>query len=881
MNDPIGAVQAQAKQLDPARQLWLLWRQDQRPDLEQFLAGRDGLSPAELADVIRVDQRERWLRDERLRAETYLQRFPVLTGDTEAAVEVVWAEFLLREEVGEALPLDDYLDRFPQYAERLRLQEQLHQALASSAPLDPPSTPPAADGRGELLAGLEGEDQPGRPPVAGYEILAELGRGGMGVVYQARQVALNRVVALKMIQAGRLASADEVQRFRMEAEAAASLDHPNIVRIYEVGTHQGQHFLAMKLVDGGTLAQHLPRYRADFRAAARLVETAARAVHHAHQHGILHRDLKPANVLLDAQGEPHVTDFGLAKRLQGGAGPTQSGAIVGTPCYMAPEQAAGTNRGLTTAVDVHALGAILYELLTGRPPFRGETAMETLLQVREQEAVPPRRLQPKVPRDLETICLKCLHKEPVRRYATALALAEDLYRFQAGEPIQARPTSTVERAVKWVKRRPLVAGLLAALVGLVAVSLAVLTWQLRVTLDALSETEAARQEEWKQREAAEASLAAQNITMAELCFTTHEFAKARDHLAQVPPRHRDRRWQSVYRYCYAEQTRVDGKPFRWVGWRAGGQQVVASTFQDDEVLLYDAHTGALQQQFRWRPLADHPAWRYALAADGHRLLILHPGPLVNGRTRETSELRSLDLRDGTIRHLASFPLRDFRSLLLCPSGRWVAGIRALGLRQSEVVLWDTATMKQVPSLHASTQFDGKLSVSPGGTRLAQGRMDGDLTKIEVFDLGTQTLVNTLRRPERAGRQPKDWPVLRMDVEFSPDGKRLLYCVHDAELDRQSVHLWDVETGKTVLTLSRQAGGATGGMRRFSPDGTRLAYVGDRSQIYVHDVASGEEIVTLRGHTAQIQWLAFSPDSRRLVSCAKDLTLRIWDTSPLR
>jgi serine/threonine protein kinase/tetratricopeptide (TPR) repeat protein len=296
-----------------------------------------------------------------------------------------------------------------------------------------------------------------RPTLPGYAILDVLGRGGMGVVYKAMQAGLNRLVALKMILSGPHAGPQELERFRREAEALARLDHPNIVQIYQVGEHDGRPFFSLELCAGGTLADALKGTPQPSREAAALLESLARAVHAAHEVGIVHRDLKPANVLLTRGGTPKVSDFGLAKRLDHEGGHTPSGAVVGTPSYMAPEQAQGKTREVGPLADVYALGAVLYELLTGRPPFVGETPTDTLLQVLADDPLPPRRLQPKVPADLDTICLKCLEKGPARRYPSALALADDLRRFLNREPIRARPSSFRERGVKWLRRHPLVA----------------------------------------------------------------------------------------------------------------------------------------------------------------------------------------------------------------------------------------------------------------------------------------------------------------------------------------------------------------------------------------------------------------------------------------
>jgi tetratricopeptide (TPR) repeat protein len=341
------------------------------------------------------------------------------------------------------------------------------------------------------------------PQVPGYELLDELGRGGMGVVYRARQLGLNRIVALKMLLTA-AAGAAELTRFRREAEALGRLQHPNIVQIHEVGEHEGRPYFALEYVAGGSLDRQLAGSPQPPREAAAFLETVARAVHAAHRCGIVHRDLKPGNILLqtdspqrhkghkeNTEGEketslvpslcslclcgdfffPKISDFGLAKRLDGENSGTQTGQVLGTPSYMAPEQARGAGEDVGPSADVYALGAILYELLTGRPPFRAAAILDTLEQVRTQEPVPPRRLQPTVPRDLETICLQCLRKEPARRYASAEAVAEDLHRFLAGEPIRARPVGPAERVLKWARRRPAAAAL--AVVSVLAVLLGV------------------------------------------------------------------------------------------------------------------------------------------------------------------------------------------------------------------------------------------------------------------------------------------------------------------------------------------------------------------------------------------------------------------------
>jgi tRNA A-37 threonylcarbamoyl transferase component Bud32 len=310
-----------------------------------------------------------------------------------------------------------------------------------------------------------------------YELLEEIARGGMGVVWKARQKSLNRTVAVKMILGGQLATEADVKRFHTEAEAAANLKHPNIVAIHEIGEHEGRHYFSMDLIEGKNLAQVIGNAPMPAQQAAALMKTLAEAVHYAHQRGTLHRDLKPQNVLMDAEGRPHITDFGLAKQMTGQSDLTQSGTVMGSPSYMPPEQATGKLAEIGPASDVYSLGAMLYQMLTGKVPFVGATPVETLRQVLEKEVTAPSKVNDKVPSDLETICLKCLEKKPERRYASARALAEELDRFLNHEPILARPASTARKVVSWCRQRPWVISGLAVLLVLGLTGLAFGLWQ--------------------------------------------------------------------------------------------------------------------------------------------------------------------------------------------------------------------------------------------------------------------------------------------------------------------------------------------------------------------------------------------------------------------
>jgi hypothetical protein len=426
------------------------------PELDQV-----GLSAFEWVEAIRADQRRRWPGGRRVPLEAYLANVAAPLGD-EAVLELIYAEVVLRTELGERPELEEYEQRFPQHAEALRRHFAVHRALFSSSASpgsEGDSSAPQGSWVGSRVATRFDGQTPGPgaarcdwPTLTGYEVLGELGRGGMGVVYKARHAALKRLVALKMLLPGEFAGEGVLERFHAEAEAVARLQHPNIVQVFEVSAAEDRPCIALEFVEGGSLEQYLGGKPLPPRQAAGLLQTLARAVHHAHRHNVVHRDLKPANVLLADDGTPKITDFGLAKHTDGSSGRTRTGAIMGTPSYMAPEQADGRTRDIGPATDVYALGAMLYEFLTGRPPFQAAFVLDTLEQVRSQDPVPPSRLQPKVPRDLETVCLKCLEKDPRRRYASAEALADDLGRFLDGQPVRARPVGVLARAWLWCHR---------------------------------------------------------------------------------------------------------------------------------------------------------------------------------------------------------------------------------------------------------------------------------------------------------------------------------------------------------------------------------------------------------------------------------------------
>jgi WD40 repeat protein len=802
--------------------------------------------------------------------------------------DVLGAYFVEVEE-GRAPSREELLDRHPDLAPELSEffaeQDRLEGIIAplrdvghstevdDADPAQVPTVPIDGEATVDVCADPEATTWPfaeGDGPVAGtevlyfgdFELIEEIARGGMGIVFKARQVSLNRLVALKMILAGRLASGEDLKRFRNEAEAVANLDHPNIVPIYEVGEHDGCSYFAMKLIEGGSLAQRLPAYADDPKSTVRLIATVARAIHHAHQRGVLHRDLKPSNILLDLQGEPHVTDFGLAKRLEGDSDLTRSGSILGSPPYMAPEQASGRMGAVTTATDVYGLGAVLYAMLTGRPPFQADSVVEILEQVKTCDVDPPSSLNRRVDRDLQTICLKCLDKNPQRRYHSAAELAAELDRWLGGEPIAARPVGWTERTWRWCRRNPVVSGLTTALAVLLVAGLIVLSVgmvvvarqrddardQRRIAVGERKRAEAGWSTARKERDVSDGRLYVARIRLAQQAWESGDVGQTRELLDSLRPAagRSDRRnweWSYLDALCRADLRTIDDTPqgALRLAWSPDGTRI-ASAGQDGWVKVWEAGTG---RRLFARRVHISPVHVLAWSPDGTRIA-----------TGGEDGARIWDVERGTLASPSG--RRPVRALAWSRDGEQLDCV-TLTKDLVHIARDGKETQERLPPFsddRTMTFFYDETAWSPDRRRLAhRSATRGTGLSLTVRDAETGVILFTTPLP--INQIPR--------LAWSPEGRRLAW------VDHWRAGILDGSDGREHLTLPARLAIA------WSPDGTRLAAASSRQTraVVVIDAETGKEVLLLRGHIENVCAVAWSPDGTRLAS-SDGGAIKLWD-----
>jgi WD40 repeat protein/serine/threonine protein kinase len=795
----------------------------------------------------------------------------------ESLVGQIADDFTRRYQRGENPSADEYVQRHPELANVLR---EILPAIVALSPSRDAANVETPRGGGTLGGGAI---SPPPASIGDFEILGEIGRGGMGVVYKARHRALGRIVALKMLRSG---DPVDVERFRREAQAVAHLQHPNVVQIFEVREVGGQPLLALEYVAGGTLADRIKGEPQPPREAARLIETLARAVAAAHKCGLVHRDLKPSNVLLVSGGVvngelpapptshhstltnyvPKISDFGLAKRLDLDSRQTQTGAILGTPSYMAPEQAVdGTNVG--PAADIFALGAILYELISGRPPFKGPSVLETLEMVRHAEPTPPSQLQPGCPRDLETICLKCLHKDSSRRYASAADLADDLQRFLKGESVHARPVGSVERLSKWLRRRPAVAASLAlavvAVLAVVALTVRMLdSWELEAANQklgnalqaqdaALVEIQAGRRQLDDALERERALHYAHSITLAQREWQANRVDEARRILDACPPELRHWEWRFLHRQCHAELLTICGHIGAITALAASpdGKLIAAASAplvvgkNERDLKIWDAATGALAME-----LVGHQGTINGVA--------FSPDSALLASTSQDKTIRFWDLRNG--KELRKIDNTACNKIAFSPDGKRLAVAAAPGIH-----LFDVASGDELFALAGHFKLTQALAFSADGERLVSGGDDG---LIKLWDLKARNEI--FSKPGMAG------PIL--SVQFSPKQDQIVSAASEGGVGtvRSKIRILNARTGLPVvrdtLTFPFRINDAV-----FNAEGTQIVCAADDGSVLFLHAKSGRTLFALRGHAGAVSRLALMPDGKHVVTGSADRTVRVW------
>ncbi|MBL8822299.1 MAG: protein kinase [Planctomycetia bacterium] len=825
---------------DAIRQFEHAWQSGTPPEIESFIVEGADSQLHLLIELIHVELEFRYHRNDFPRIEEYLKRFPQLLEYRDKIIELIASEFFLCNRFGQTATVQDFITRFPQYREEIA---RLLAAYGSTVtwPRRKPQKRPTVF-----------------PTIPGYIIEEELGQGGMGVVYRASQPSLQRAVAIKTLLHGTAATQELKNRFRVEAESIARLDHPHLVPIYEVGewTPQGAAtsipYFVMKFYPGGSLAMEPSGPGTDMMHHARMVETIAHAVHHAHQRGILHRDLKPSNILLDEKGEPHVVDFGLAGRFDPNDPQSMTATIIGTPAYMAPEQARSPSQ-VTTAADVYGLGAILYQLMTGKAPFRVDSPLAMLEMIAHHEPVKPSTLNPAIPRDLETICMKCMQKDPASRYDSPASLASDLARLRTGQSILARPMSTWEKSWRTIRRYPMVSSLIALTFLMLVGSVAVLALSnFRIREQERETHDALQRERWVHSELIntfnreQQLLYGKRIASVGRLWATNQVAQAWEELDLCPEKFRGWEWR------YFDQLRTNGPitiPSPPVIFRTtafiSNQQIVTG---DSRGHITIWNWKDKQPQITWqngpkdiRGLTVFPAKQWLAVCDEDKLTIW------NYVTQKKLAV-----------------LRGNMWAAFSPDGTMLAASHTTEKDDytNDVMVWDTSTWQTRWLLqgHSKIILDG--SFSPDSKTLVSSSTDRTIRRWNMQD-GKQT-------GEVWKRQ---LPTFR--ISYFADGKHL------AEAQPSSIMWTDAESGREMGRYNWanivEPKVLTGRVQfSISADPDIIAFSGPSHDILVWDIRRNRSLMTFRGHQLHISSVAFSPDGKHLSSTSNDKSLRIWD-----
>jgi WD40 repeat protein/tRNA A-37 threonylcarbamoyl transferase component Bud32 len=859
-----------------------------------------------------AELRSRLRAGERVRVEEILKERPDLARDENAILELILEEISTRQLLGQPLLLREWQERFPLLLpcveRRLRAAGIMSSELTTLSDSSPWTNgpPPGSRTQGAL------------PKIGNYQILEELGRGGMGVVYKAKQPSLSRLVAIKMILAGEHAGVRERARLRTEAEAAAQLIHPNVVQIYEIGEHEGLPYVAMEYIGGGSLGRMLRGTPQPYRWSARLTETLARTIHVAHLRGIVHRDLSPSNILMTMDGTAKITDFGLAKFLFDEESSSLSGAIVGTPSYMAPEQVSNQGKPVGPGVDIYALGALLYEMVTGVAPFRGLTPMETLCQVVEGEVVPPSKLRRGVPFDLETICLKCLDRDPARRYATAEELADDLKRFQEQRPIRAHRASRFRRALQWARRKPVIAGLVTvsvvlffSLIGVIAsYSLYLRETNRQLERDIAHEARLNRVISiQRDRLKREQHLARRHWYAAQLNLISHSLDSVQSDVGL-----------ELLEAMRGNLAAEDSLGFEWhyldrlshrQGWLLDGHRATVSCLEisrDGRTLVSGDEEGYLMiwdilsrrpavsmTERHWQPIQNLALW---CDASGKAVLIAS----LSESNGENMELKLWNAASGQLLHSYRIDLstasdlafsQDGRILAITgislvhegaealslhvdptrgqvaweerrmgvvrqefsPDGRW----HAVGLEDGRVSLIDGSSQTEVPLECPDTAPIVTMAFSSKGDRLAVGRQNGSVT---IWDPNQRTILGHFADVETPPRL----------LAFAKGGAVLLICEGNDTLVAR-----EVRQGGT-RRVCPELGGEIRSMS-VSPDGETVALGGHNLPPTLLEVDTFLKRNSFPANRRETQDIRFSPDGTMVFVSCETPQVRIWSLVP--